>query len=1677
MYLNTVDDPGSTQESTKEKVNFIASYDADTNTINNAFENVVDEHVVKQWFVQENEDTDPVEIKDPKQTGPVTVWLFQGETKIGDYVLDGYVDAASQPVIANEADPNAELFAGATYQETGQYRLTFSNLPLYDENGARYIYRIVEDEPNGWHSTREYDAETHTTTIVNEQGPGEGTDFYLQKDWIDGGDSAHRLKVLVDVYAKEDIKNSKGEVVWYKGDLIDSNIELSEANGWFDEFTVSKANGVTYDQLDVQETYLVSADADGGKYEVVTYQEAKAKFPDAEWVNQGWGDAQTGSDYSNADKERVATDDHVYEVTYTNQTAEESGYGQQTITVHNRRLGLVDVTAKKEWVDGDADPSKRPNATYTLSVDDPGARFREVDDGSVEIKLSDGEATTGNWLPVYADVESTHKLTGEVSADGKSVMVSVPKGENSESLTVGFYGLPKYTGMGDVAHYTVIEQFTGTHDFYTSSMSEIEYEVGTLHFHDKQGFEAINRRSGTTQATFYKQWKDEYVNDEIDQRPDIYLTLYRVASGKGGAVPEQVPGYVHYLWTARDDQPSTNASEYEQRCTIDGLARFDSDGYEYAYYATEQMSSDGKSLGYGDVTFSDEYKKVDDDSDLVIDLGTGVPADPNSENVKGAGYALKSGGTFTNALTGNITVNGIKLWQNTPGQVSQDDLPEVLVLIQQKLAGDDEWPELYVEKQSGNVIDSIVAALTGGSADTWVPVKNEDGTSGAVAWTTNLKRAGNNQWTFTINHMGNNTEGSTGEALPRYDENGNRYEYRAVEVIVGLVDKPGGISSKDLAKMDLSKVSWAVGDAGSTSNTGGNTYVIQHGESGSFRLYNTYQPQKGSLTVKKILSGNDLTGEDTYPDVTFTLYRRYASSDPDNNNNDQVVDAYTMTSEELSSREATHTFKDLDIYAPNAEYWQYYVVETSIDGYTTKVGLGDLDKGSDDLKEAELGDGGYRLPAGDGDDHLMHAAVKEEDNAKADITFENTYEPQTLTLTGTKQWDDLNDAFATRPDSLDLSLVRYTSGQKQESVELLTQDGNKDKEGYLTWTKNQDNTWTYTISNLEQWAPDGNPWTYKVTEELENGQTAYRIITGSSTASGSAKGDGDTYEGTFGKLVNRLASSATVSKKWVLNDGTTLDTDEWGLRPTSVTVELQARVKKVADQASSWGEWGKATTVLQEISGADGGIKDKVELNEGSNWSYSWASLPYTVKDKSDSSDTYQVQYRVIETKLGKETVGNPESDTKDPDQNGKIQIDYGITASYDGSGETIITTSSDMSTGSSSSTSATVLTNKLESTELTVNKAWEDDSNKWGLRDTFKDQFLDDNWTVAFVLQRKAGQDGTWENVTVGSKNVTATITGSLTAGSDTLNNATKTFANLPKYAADGTTEYIYRAVEQVPGGYELKDALANQGLDSGYGTVTGDSFTPSGADSADQTFTNTLFTIKVSGNKKWNAYGIDGLIPSDSNSDGVPDSVPTLKIEQSVKDSDEWVDVTDLAGKPVWEYGTDAWTWGYSGLPQYDEKGDSYVYRVSENAGSLPGFYPTYENSDQHASTSLSASADGSQAASDITNVATRFTLDKVSDFDETKKVNGVELAVIKDGQVYAVWQRDGSGNVSSYVWQTPASTADVWQDGMTKGRAVTSGAIDMSTTTYNGTSNAGWIIGLPVGAYQIQETGDLP
>ena len=574
------------------------------------------------------------------------------------------------------------------------------------------------------------------------------------------------------------------------------------------------------------------------------------------------------------------------------------------------------------------------------------------------------------------------------------------------------------------------------------------------------------------------------------------------------------------------------------------------------------------------------------------------------------------------------------------------------------------------------------------------------------------------------------------------------------------------------------------------------------------------------------------------------------------------------------------------------------------------------------------------------------------------MTFANVYGAEKLALEGTKEWDDYGNAFGTRPASIDLSLSRKSASGQEEKVTL--QENDLNVEGYLTWTKSNptDSIWKYSITGLEQWAPDGSAWTYTVKETLPNGETSYRVVTGSASGKGGATAEADgTHHGTIRALKNALKGSVTATKSWE-NDGD----DEWGLRPQSVTVKLQAQYKKEGDADTSYSTWRNADEAF-----ADMGIAPRptefpaIEqtLNKSNNWRCTWSSVPMQVKDTN--SMAYEVRYRVIETK-----VGDVEVTSLTEDSNGVVT--YSTTASYDG--EQTTKWAGDESNPSSAMTNATSITNTLDATFLKVTKVWNDESNKWGLRDKTTDEHNNSLWTVEYRLQRSNDNKQTWEWV---GETTPAVITGALN-----INEQTVTFENLPAKDADGN-DYLYRAVEIVPGGYKVVNGTEVKNAEEAVvGSTVG-----IGTDGTSQTFTNSLYTTSLSGTKAWTDYGT-GFAPKFGENDR-----PRMTIERST-DGKTWEsakpDIGDMP-QPAWtDNSNGTWAWSYSGLPEFDGDGKAYSYRVKEVAGSVGGFYPTYGNG------SSAAGQDGT-----ITNVATRFTLDKKNDWGVGETLNGIELAVM--------------------------------------------------------------------------------
>lgn len=1613
--------------------------------ITNTFNNTTDQHVDKYW---EQPDGSQAQIApDPNYSDPnAVIQLFQDGQLIGEFTLDGTTDETAMRI---------EGLGDATWQETSSYHADFQNLPKYSPEGKRYTYLVLEKSKEGWTTERTYDAETRTTRIDNYLPEGEGSEIRITKSWIDGDDAAHRYDVRIDLVAARDMysqgTNADGQpnVSYTKGQVV-ATVTLSAEELWYGEVDVP-IGGLTYNDFIAQETALIADD--GTEYPVLTRDQA-ALDPEYEgelWINAGW---------TNPDNRRVATPEHVYEVRSTTNTAIGS------VEATNRRLGLFDLTLTKDWGDSLGDFNEgdtnnpRPEATFTIScAENPGA-FSLNEEGNLVVSVSGNTlpVTDVNGNPVKAEIVDTN---GNAATNGNA-RISIDR--NLASSTYQLFGLPKYDANGMNVHYDVVESWTSDSGDYQSTKTVGDYlvEEGARHFHDTQTISFDNTRSGTRDIVFYKTWHDNYVSETLNQRPDIYLTLYRAVLDEDGNLskPEAVPGYIHFSWSALAE--STDAAN-EQMVTISGLSKYDSNGAEYIYYASESMSADGESLGYGDVQF--DYSSIEtadanegtdtqaaQGADNAVEVDSGAESD--DPTVDGTGWAIREDGTFVNRLDSDLTVQGTKLWENVPGNVDQGDLPKVTIYLQQKLAGDE------------NAWGSMVAH------------KNDDGTwtvDGAIAQTSELYPEANNQYTYTIDHTGDNVAGSEvtdDNALPRYDENGNLYEYRAIEVIWGLEGQPGGFTADQVDGQDITKL------LNGELSLVGNTYVVQHGESGSFLLRNVYEGDTGKLTVKKLFSGRD--ADDAYPDVTFDVYRYYV--DEEGNVSDAGLAAsHTVTGDEFKAADTAksgnasyeYTFENLLIYAPDGSRWIYYVVEHSINGYTTTVGTGDIsDIGQLDAG-IEVGNGmrSENLGTFDGQGAITDSVIKDDETV--DVTFGNTYAPDNAQLNGQKVWTDYGDIFSVRPGPTEFlksfMLKRTTASGMSEDVVLQSSDSAADN--YIVWTNSEDGAekWTFTISNVEKWAPDGTAWSYTLKENLGDTSSYYNVVgSDSSTVSADAVGAQFSFQ-------NALRGRAEVHKKWIDGD------DPYDLRPGQVTVRLQARTA-VADTSGNvtedYSEWQDAYTVLRGFVNSDEELDNNGfssgdmnrTLTANNSWSASWSRLPVLASlDRTSGTKVYAIQYRAVETTIGIEgeegyqEIAAPNDDGKYEDNYYPYQPDQSDIGAW---------------TGDAQNGWSTTISNELKDTSISATKTWDDQEDAWDTRPAGEES---NEWTATFFLQHSTDDGKIWEWVVEADSGANPSGSASQTgvvrltvSGSD--ETASATWNYLPQYDTSGK-EYQYRVVEQVPGSYDVPGATQVADTDTAHRYYVVSTTAGIGDVSSTQSFTNNLRTVDLTGTKQWEDFG-SGLAPEFDEND-----LPEMTLWRAVDNGDGTFGQAESvlkygnpAPQPTWtKNGNGTWTFAYSDLPAANASDQDYVYWATESAGfgNTGGFYPVYgtggtQSEETHGAggttvdKDASAGEEGQQTNETITNTATKLSLDKISNWEQGESLNDIELSVQSrnDNKTYGVWQRDEAGSVTTWTLLSGGTKEEVMVE-----------ANEMRGEA------SGYIVGLPEGDYKVVETGDVP
>ena len=1012
-----------------------------TTEITNAVSNQIDYTVEKKW-------------KSGAQEGPVTFALYRtiGEQSLTETckVLTFTMDAGGT-VNVDFTKENAFIDAidgEISIQFSEAWKALLQNLPEYDEEGRRYEYLILEENGNPTYETS-IDSSTGDYTTIVTNGPGGSHRILVQKNWVDDSDAAHREPVEVTVYSKE-------------GDQAITFVTLGESQEDGDPIWYAWAGigELTPDQVYIRET-KIGATAVLGTEGAPTEGEINAP---------------------GITRDTVPGRNHAYEATYDR----EEIAGETVCTVTNRRLGNVDLTVTKDWRDGGGDGVGELQAALENTS---GLTL------AVKLKIAASDDTEGQFKIYQKDGFGYVNLGGgDVQIQDRSERrvssIQPILTADTKSNSLDFWNLPKYDTNGTVVRYTVEEvwldggneitldqlrtispEVYALWNTYTSSVKEESYTANDgENKNDEQKITLTNKRTGVTDAVWYKQWYDIYMYGS-GSRPDIYLDIYRTvhtSAAEDGIETELI--YPSYRWTnegllpPETEAPSEGAGDpageepgtasgdngsadrqYFWRAELENLPKYDDWGYKITYSAVERTSVNASDFDYAIA----EYWTGE------TCLGTRDEADPGMEaayeaqttNLDGvnppvsqdasssyAKYALNANGTFVNRLNKPVAIEGRKLWTNLPAGYPAVDLPNVAFALYRRVQG------------SGEAFDFGGAPIATLTVQDWSGLKN---------YTFRLLYEGKNIIDDGAGTVRPESEDQPG--LPKYTEEGKLYEYvLREEGITGAnglpLDGTGEGPQESLDLFDIQEI----------SNT--------------FQVENVFHSPTGSLSVKKILE-LPLGGDDlpiAYPAVRFHLYRVYIQNNGQPSAQELVRTA-TWSSEEVEAAyqqrgdsttvETVLSFTGLEQYAPNGSLYLYHVEEDKsfLGGYDTWCGPGDLE--AQDVT---------------GDGYTVGGLLPHEEREEADATFLNSrkaVQTEFVTLTGQKAWEDFYDAFGLRPDA------PYEEGKDGTLVPVIR----------LTVTRRAAAQEGQGDPHIEEKLTEGEDYTVKWTQDAETGKWTYQI--------------------------------------------------------------------------------------------------------------------------------------------------------------------------------------------------------------------------------------------------------------------------------------------------------------------------------------------------------------------------------------------------------------------------------------------------------------------------------------------------------------------------------------------------------------------------------------------------------
>lgn len=1387
-----------------------------------------------------------------------------------------------------------------TAEQLEAWRVKLRDLPRYDEKGRTYEYFLAESDSSD--SLPVYDLQvdedgTYSSLIVNRPPDETSHSIMIHKDWIDDGDSAHRSPVTIGVYDKETNKQIGGDVV-----IGDNEI-------WIRQVSIGEKRP--------SEVYVVEKKV--GEVDVLQDEHGNPLTPE-----------QTQTD----GKQVYRTVQHEYKVSYT-EPDQADPVRKSLFTIKNRRVGSVNYTLTKKWVDGDGSiRTAIKNAVEQINeaAEEPSQKihlilqlgFSSIPDTSeypgkitqADYQLTRTEAS-GDTVKINQDgAIPIHKDHAGTAGKSWYDLLENQGSGTSQTAEYHFCHLPKYDYAGAVMNYQAVEIWVdgngdpanlAKYDYveggirkslaalwadYQSAYTKNEYVVGAQHTNDSQTVEITNRLTAVKNIHWHKQWNDNY-NYDSQLRPDIYLDIYRKSDAPGSQLEKYEDDYQWTYQNASAHPDSSISKRHHWVANIYDVDKYDAQGYEWHYYAKEKTKVDKSKFDYTEV----QYSRWSDENDPSTEKNLGTESNPAADAGKQVQliprtteYALGENGTFINSIAGTVVINGQKIWAGLPSAYLTDPvnrLPAATFYIDQTVGVFDE------NNNQTSTQTNKVATLP---IENWNDIKDSSG-----FYKFSLKYTGN----YTVDSDG--IHAATDQPLPRYNERGDLYTYSVRETLKWAGGWPAGQERGDISDVY--------------------TTTIQ-----TFLVTNSYNSVKGALRIKKYLSLPESLESSRCPAVSMVLTRSYQKANGTWEKDSEFKKEQVWNAGDVKTAfEAAKTgaavgnnvvlcstkqtkdpflFENLDIYAPNGAKYQYQVEEKRDDylyGFHTWAGAGDL---TDEAVKDNSLLGSYVVEG-------LYPTMNQADAAGKDgrgttsgsvpvtATYRNELQTvgETVKLSGIKEWDEYTFQSSKRPATNEFAgwLKLYRSARSQPGQNNAIAEEPVEHAEFIVTAEAGGNPYRYTVtgttdgSKLDRYAPNGMLWNYVVKETIPDG-SPYQAKDGKATAekqsSSTDSGSGVTTI-TLNPLTNTTKINVSYSKTWVDAEGNAIQDDYAGLGNLKVTFKLQVKEQG----QTSWTDAKNYFTGTKALTG----VVDFEPSISGSLTSDVWGKdhwmedLPAFVLSDT-TGDVKPLSYRMTETGVYQNGSATPLVTWTETDTN-----ELGYTLIGSGAATALITPY--YPNGHYKLNDNNNHFNKLKLGSMTVKKTWVNDRNNlWSTRQPTKRPGYD--WELKLLIQRKTENETNWSNVKSYDKD--GTEKGDLLVtfyGPNQDAEMSRTITGLTACNEKGET-YTYRAVEL--------DPENNQGLeaDQTYRKTYQVSYTSNGM-TVNTEAVNTLQTVEIRAAKSWHAgdssgktvtlqlkyqdkdgnlHAIGNLSGAKVTLDGTPDPAPDDSTDQFGYEKEAW-------------------------------------------------------------------------------------------------------------------------------------------------------------------------------------------